>query len=156
MEIVPIALDAVPLPTIRRYFRKVKHLMEAYHEGYGYKLAAFAHQKFKTHRSLPEGRMDEIIADMKAKRMVVDAPVAAASRTLDDDDYVDEEECEDDEGYGVEYWAMCSLCSKYRKLSNPFPATQDFTCGHKECDIMCTEECDCDEGCKDCPCAGCP
>ena len=153
MKTVPIALDAVPLPTIRRYFRKVQHLMEAYHQGMGFKLAAFAHQKFKCHRSLPEGRMDEILADMKAKRLPMDpGVVVAASPSLDDD----EEEYEDEEeGVDVEHWAMCSLCDKYRKLYIRFPANEDFTCGHDACDCLCTDECDCDDDCTDCPCAGC-
>ena len=152
---VETSLDLCPLPTIRRYFRKVKHLMEAYHQGYGYKLAAFAHQKFKTHRFLPENRMDEIIAEMKALKMTMDAPAVTttgdAPSTAHDaavvigDDVVDE---------GEEYWAMCSTCSKYRKLCNPFPSDQEFTCGHELCEAECTEECDCDDDCeKECPCS---
>ena len=102
--------------------------MEAYHQGFGYKLAAFAHQKFKTHRSLPENRMDEIIADMKAAKISMDAPVATAAGGVDVMDHaalvaddVDDDDGEENDDAGiVEYWAMCKDCTKYRKLCNPF------------------------------------
>ena len=103
--------------------------MEAYHVGCGYKLAEFAHQKFKTHRSLPEIRMDAIIAEMKALKISTDAPVAVAAvgdaaaavgggtAVAEEEDVVEE----DDDGFDVEHWAMCIQCSKYRKLFNHFP-----------------------------------
>ena len=45
-DAVPKYLSEVPLASIRRYFHKCWHLMQAYRLGAGFKLAQFMHQKF--------------------------------------------------------------------------------------------------------------
>ena len=41
----------------------------------------------------------------------------------------EEEEPDMDDDAGLqERWALFNLCSKYRKLANPFPADEDFYC----------------------------
>ena len=62
---VPESLDAVPLSSIRKYFRRACHLMQAYNQGYSYKLAIYAHNKYKSHRRIPEGKMEEIMAEIR-------------------------------------------------------------------------------------------
>ena len=69
---VPKYLSEVPLASIRRYFRKCWHLMQAYRLGAGFKLAQFMHQKFKTHRSLTEPRLNAIISELLEQGVAVD------------------------------------------------------------------------------------
>lgn len=60
---LPIQLDGVPLATIRRYARLSWRWMDAYKRGATGRLAKFAVRKFKSHRSLPPGWMDEVRQD---------------------------------------------------------------------------------------------
>lgn len=62
---VPEALASVSVVSIRKFFRRSLHLMQAYTEGYSLKLARYAHQKYKSHRAIPEGIMQEIIAEIE-------------------------------------------------------------------------------------------
>ena len=64
---VPLSLDAVPLSSIRNYFRRAHHLMQAYDQGLSYKLAMFAHKKYKSHRRLPPNQMDAIDDEINAR-----------------------------------------------------------------------------------------
>ena len=68
----------------------------------------------------------------------------------------EEPDTDDDDGL-LEHWALCNLCSKYRKLANPFPADEEFYCGHECCECPCDEPCDCLDPCDDgqCPCSEC-
>ena len=61
---VPLSLDAVPVPSIRKNFCRATHLMQAYTEGYSYKLAKYAHKKYKSHRRIPNHHMDEILCEI--------------------------------------------------------------------------------------------
>ena len=65
---VPDALESVPLSSIRKYFRRAAHLIQAYSEGYSYKLALYAHNRYKSHRGIPEGRMVEIMEEIEQNK----------------------------------------------------------------------------------------
>ena len=62
---VPLSLDQVPVSSIRKYFRRAAHVMQAYAEGYSYKLAQYAHKKYKSHRRIPEQCMDQIMIEIE-------------------------------------------------------------------------------------------
>jgi hypothetical protein len=58
-RIVPLALDSVSLPMIRRFARKSFRYMDAYRKGlYGH-LAEFAVKKHHSHRRVPEKTLDK-------------------------------------------------------------------------------------------------
>ena len=61
---VPHSLDAVPLSSIRKYFRRATHLMQAYSKGCTYKLAEYAHTKYKSHRRILDHQLDQILLEM--------------------------------------------------------------------------------------------
>lgn len=61
---VPLSLDAVPVSSIRKYFRRATHLMQAYFKGCTYKLAEYAHKKYKSHRRILDHQLDEILLEI--------------------------------------------------------------------------------------------
>jgi hypothetical protein len=63
-KVVPLSLDAVPLPSIRKYFRRATHLMQAYSKGCTYKLAEYAHKKYKSHRRILDHQLDQILLEI--------------------------------------------------------------------------------------------
>ena len=63
----PEALDVVPVSSIRKYFRRAMHLMQAYAEGYSYKLVLYAHKKYTSHRRIPEHQMNAIMEEIEKK-----------------------------------------------------------------------------------------
>jgi len=65
---VPLSLDAVPVPSIRKYFRRATHLMQAYAKGYSYKLAEYAHKKYKSHRRIPDHKIGPILDEIEGKK----------------------------------------------------------------------------------------
>ena len=62
---VPRSLDQVPVPSIRKYFRRAAHVIQAYAGGCSYKLAQFAHKKYKSHRQIPEHAMEAIVGELE-------------------------------------------------------------------------------------------
>lgn len=62
---VPESLDQVPVSSIRKYFRRAAHVMQAYAGGLSYKLAKYAHKKYKSHRRIPEHCMDQIMIEIE-------------------------------------------------------------------------------------------
>lgn len=62
---VPVSLDQVPVSSVRKYFRRATHLMQAYANGCSYKLAQYAHKKYKSHRRIPEQAMEQILIDIE-------------------------------------------------------------------------------------------
>ena len=156
---VPKYLSEVPLASIRCFFHKCWHLMQAYRLGAGFKLAQFMHQKFKTHRSLTEPRLNAIISELLEQGVAVDmlerapsappAPVAtssaagssAAAPSVATSSAAPaaeaagvEEEPDTDDAELQDHWALCNLWSKYRKLANTFTADEEFYCGHECCE----------------------
>ena len=137
--------------------------MQAYRLGAGFKLAQFMYQKFKTHRSLTEPRLNASISELLEQGVAVDmlerapsappAPAASTSAAASSaaatsvatssaapaaEAAGEEKEPDTDNDAGLqEHWALCNLCSKYRKLANPFPAGDEFYCGH-ECSVSAT------------------
>jgi hypothetical protein len=63
-ENVPLALSSVANSTIRKYFRRCSHYIQAYSLGLDYKMAKFSHKKYKSHRRIPQNMMEEIEKSM--------------------------------------------------------------------------------------------
>ena len=59
-KIVPIALNSVPLITIRKYAQKSWRYMNIYRKGITGKLAEYAVKKYKSHRRVPDNIYNEI------------------------------------------------------------------------------------------------
>ena len=57
---VPLSLDAVPLSSIHKYFRRATHSMQAYSKWCTYKLDEYAHKKYKSHRQILDHQLDQI------------------------------------------------------------------------------------------------
>jgi hypothetical protein len=68
---VPLSLDAVPVSSIRKYFRRATHLMQAYAEGYSYKLAEYAHKKYKSHRRIPDHQIGLILQEIEGEKQKI-------------------------------------------------------------------------------------
>mmetsp|Transcript_24550 Transcript_24550/g.36028 ORF Transcript_24550/g.36028 Transcript_24550/m.36028 type:complete len:238 (-) Transcript_24550:1216-1929(-) len=64
---VPKSLDAVPLSSISKYFRRAHHLIQACDQGLSYTLAMFAHKTYESHRRLPPNQMDAIDDEINAR-----------------------------------------------------------------------------------------
>ena len=62
---VPESLDTVSLSFIRKYSRRAVHTLQAYVDGYSYKLAIYAYKKYKSRRHIPERKMNEILAEIE-------------------------------------------------------------------------------------------
>lgn len=56
---VPEALESVPLSAIRRFARKSWRYMDAYRKGLTGKQAEFTVKKYRSHRRVPQGVMEE-------------------------------------------------------------------------------------------------
>ena len=82
-----------------------------------------------------------------AATSVVTSSVAPAAEAAGE-----EEEPDTDYAKLEEHWALCNLCSKYRKLANPSPADEEFYCDHECCACPCDEPCDCLDPCDDRQC----
>ena len=52
-NIVPLALDSVSLPLMRRFWRKSMRYIDAYRRGLSVEQAEYAVKKYKSHRRLP-------------------------------------------------------------------------------------------------------
>ena len=52
-QTVPKSFDSVPLPRIKRYFRRCWHYMQAYQQGTSIVMAEYAHKRYKSHRRIP-------------------------------------------------------------------------------------------------------
>ena len=59
-QVVPEALDSVPLKQIRRYARRSFRYMDAYRKGLNVKQANYAVKKYKRHRVIPQNILDEL------------------------------------------------------------------------------------------------
>ena len=60
LQIVPEALDSIPLKHIRKYARRSFRYMDAYQKGLNIKQAAYAVKKYKRHRVIPQSILDEL------------------------------------------------------------------------------------------------
>ena len=60
---VPLSLDSVSLPTIRRYARKAFRYMDAYRKGLKGKAAEFAVKKYRSHCRIPDSVLNSIESD---------------------------------------------------------------------------------------------
>ncbi|KAJ3968853.1 hypothetical protein EV361DRAFT_387820 [Lentinula raphanica] len=54
------ALDSIDLPMMRRFARRSRRIMDAYHKGLDGKWAAWAAKKYHGHRVLPESLMKDM------------------------------------------------------------------------------------------------
>jgi hypothetical protein len=54
------ALEAVPLKSMRKFANRSRHFMDAYERGLNGQQAAWAARKYRGHRVLPAGIMDEL------------------------------------------------------------------------------------------------
>ena len=61
---VPLALDAVPLLSMRKYFHRATHSMQAYSKGCTYKLAEYAHKKYTSHRQILDHQLEEVMLEI--------------------------------------------------------------------------------------------
>jgi hypothetical protein len=53
IKCVPRSLESVSLTSIRKFFCRCSHLIQAYHHGFDMTLAKYAHKKYKSHRRIP-------------------------------------------------------------------------------------------------------
>ncbi|KAH9076682.1 hypothetical protein Ae201684P_010618 [Aphanomyces euteiches] len=60
VETVPESLNRVALSSIRKYFRRCGHFIEAYNYGCDYKLSQYAHKIYKSHRRIPVGILNDV------------------------------------------------------------------------------------------------
>ena len=145
---MPLSLDNVPLSSIRRYFRKTMHLMQAYREGCSYKLAMFAHKKHKTHRKISKQMIDAIVADV-ASVGATHAALFTEKDRMAEEDVLAAAEAGDgaEEEPAADNWVQCSKegCEKWRLLVAEEPWGDDD--GPFECALIredgCNEPCDC-------------
>ena len=56
---VPRSLQSVQLSSIRKFFCRCAHFIEAYYFGCDYELTKFAHKKYKSHRRIPQTILQE-------------------------------------------------------------------------------------------------
>jgi hypothetical protein len=61
---VPLALDTVPLSSMRKYFCRATHLLQAYSKRCTYKFAEYAHKKYKSQRQILDHQLDEIMLEL--------------------------------------------------------------------------------------------
>ncbi|KAF0701900.1 hypothetical protein AaE_016253 [Aphanomyces astaci] len=54
VQCVPHSLDSVPLVSIRKFFRRCSHFIQAYSYGLDYAMSKYAHKQYKSHRRIPE------------------------------------------------------------------------------------------------------
>ncbi|KAF0699165.1 Aste57867_10261 [Aphanomyces stellatus] len=54
VKCVPRSLESVPLSSIRKFFRRCSHYIQAYSYGLEYNMSQYAHKKYKSHRRIPE------------------------------------------------------------------------------------------------------
>jgi hypothetical protein len=54
VQCVPRSLDSVPLVSIRKFFRRCSHFIQAYSYGLDYVMSKYAHKKYKSHRRIPD------------------------------------------------------------------------------------------------------
>ncbi|PKB97087.1 hypothetical protein RhiirA5_298178, partial [Rhizophagus irregularis] len=59
-RVVPESLDSVTLITIRKFSRKCWRYMDLYRKGIDGKLVEYAVKKYKSHRRIPEGVLEEL------------------------------------------------------------------------------------------------
>jgi transposase len=59
-KVVSKALDSVSVTTIRRFSRKCWRYMDLYRKGIDGKLVEYAVKKYKSHRRIPEGVLEEL------------------------------------------------------------------------------------------------
>jgi hypothetical protein len=59
-QVVPEALNSVPLKQIRKYARRSFRYMDAYEKGLNVKQAAYAVKKYKRHRVIPQSILEEL------------------------------------------------------------------------------------------------
>ncbi|KAF0690235.1 Aste57867_18360 [Aphanomyces stellatus] len=50
---VPRSLQSVPLSSIRKFFRRCAHFIQAYSYGLDYNMSKYAHKQYKSHRRIP-------------------------------------------------------------------------------------------------------
>jgi len=67
---VPIALDACPTETLRRFCNRSFRFMEAYRKGLSVKAAAWCVKKQKGHRAISEAVMKELDAQEEGGRSI--------------------------------------------------------------------------------------
>lgn len=65
---VPKSLSEIPIAQIRKYFQRSIRLIEAYHKDIPYKLALYAHKKYKSHRRLPDNWLNEVERELAERR----------------------------------------------------------------------------------------
>jgi hypothetical protein len=66
-SLVPTSLDACPLPTIRRFFRRSERYMSVYSLGATGVAAEFAVKKYKSHRGVSQKDLDAAEEERTAK-----------------------------------------------------------------------------------------
>ncbi|ETV79110.1 hypothetical protein H257_07846 [Aphanomyces astaci] len=54
VQCVPLSLGSVPLVSIRKFFRRCSHFIQAYSYGLDYAMSKYAHKKYKSHRRIPD------------------------------------------------------------------------------------------------------
>ncbi|RPD63625.1 hypothetical protein L227DRAFT_584211 [Lentinus tigrinus ALCF2SS1-6] len=72
---VIMALDSVPIISIRRYYTRSHRFMDAYRKGLNGKQAAWAAKKYRSHRVLPES----LLADLDGAGMPLSVPVQGSN-----------------------------------------------------------------------------
>jgi len=63
-NVVPEALDSIPLIKIRHFTQKSWHYMDIYRKGITGKMAEFAAKKYKSHRRVPDSIYNELELNM--------------------------------------------------------------------------------------------
>ena len=59
-QVVPVALDLIPISQIRAFARKSYRYMDAYRNGLNVKQAEYAVKKYKRHRVIPKSIINNI------------------------------------------------------------------------------------------------
>ncbi len=66
-ETVPVALDSVTLPVIRRFARKTQQYMGLYRRGADGPFAEFVALRYKSHRSISREQYNELLQECQTR-----------------------------------------------------------------------------------------